>query len=69
MVDADKVNSDSGMEKLHKSMSTYVKHLSKKVDTDVGDKAPSAYLGSTMIGHGQDFAPDSEFGNCLIRAC
>jgi hypothetical protein len=55
------------MDKLHKSMSTYVKALTKKPETEAGDKLPVGYLGGTMINHGQDFAPDSEFGTCLIR--
>jgi hypothetical protein len=25
-------------------------------------------LGSTMVTHGEDFEPDSEFGNCLSCA-
>lgn len=56
-----------GMEKLQKSMNQYIKWMSKKADTEErGEKkSPSGYLGATMINHGEDFEPDSEFGNCL----
>jgi hypothetical protein len=56
-----------GMEKLHKSMTTYVKSLSRREEVEDREKVlPVGYLGQTMIHHGEDFEPDSEFGNCLI---
>ncbi|KAH8587678.1 hypothetical protein B0O99DRAFT_526331 [Bisporella sp. PMI_857] len=56
-----------GMEKLHKSMTVYVKSLSKRNEIEEREKVlPVAYLGHTMMHHGEDFEPDSEFGNCLI---
>jgi hypothetical protein len=48
-------------------MSLYVKHIGKKAESDDRDKLPLGYLGATMVSHGQDFAPDSEFGSCLSR--
>lgn len=57
------------MEKLHRSMTVYVKSLSKRNEADDKEKIlPVGYLGQTMIHHGEDFEPDSEFGNCLISA-
>jgi len=57
------------MEKLHKSMTVYVKSLSKRNEIEDKEKIlPVAYLGQTMIHHGEDFEPDSDFGNCLISA-
>lgn len=54
------------MERLQRSMTTYVKTLTKVKEADDKEKAlPLAYLGSTMMGHGDDFEPDSEFGQCL----
>ena len=54
------------MERLQKSMNGYVKTLSKRQEGDDKEKIlPVAYLGSTMIGHGEDFEEDSEFGQCL----
>lgn len=54
------------MERLQKSMTTYVKTLSKRQEGDDKEKIlPISYLGSTMISHGEDFEEDSEFGQCL----
>ena len=59
----------AGMEKLQKSTTLYVKSLSKRNEIEDKEKIlPVAYLGQTMIHHGEDFEPDSEFGNCLIGA-
>ena len=50
-------------------MTTYVKSLSKRNEVEDKEKIlPVGYLGQTMIHHGEDFEPDSEFGNCLISA-
>jgi hypothetical protein len=55
------------MQRLQKSMTTYVKSLSARSEGDDGEKAlPVSLLGSTMINHGEEFESDSEFGNCLI---
>ena len=56
-----------GMERLQKSMTGYVKTLSKRSEGDDKEKIlPVAYLGSSMINHGEDFEKDSVFGQCLI---
>ncbi|KAL5114118.1 hypothetical protein ACEQ8H_008002 [Pleosporales sp. CAS-2024a] len=55
-----------GMDKMHKSMATYIKSLSKRAEGDDKEKQlPGGHLGSTMVTHGDDFEADSEFGNCL----
>ncbi|KAF1915670.1 hypothetical protein BDU57DRAFT_518750 [Ampelomyces quisqualis] len=55
-----------GMDKMQKSMAVYVKSLSKRAEGDDKEKQlPGGHLGSTMVTHGEDFEPDSEFGNCL----
>ena len=55
------------MERLQRSMTAYVKTLSKRQEGDDKEKnLPVAYLGSTMAIHGEDFEDDSEFGQCLI---
>jgi hypothetical protein len=56
------------MERLHKSMNAYTKSLSRKGESseDKEKGLPVSYLGRTMIAHGEDFEPDSEFGNSLI---
>ena len=57
----------TGMERLQRSMTAYVKTLSKRQEGDDKEKSlPVAYLGSTMVSHGEDFEDDSEFGQCLL---
>jgi hypothetical protein len=54
------------MERLQKSMTAYIKSLSKRNEgVDKEKILPVAYLGSTMIQHGDDFESDSEYGACL----
>lgn len=56
-----------GMERLQKSMTAYVKTLSKRSEGDDKEKIlPVAYLGSSMINHGEDFERNSVFGQSLI---
>ncbi|KAL8342930.1 hypothetical protein RB598_004337 [Gaeumannomyces tritici] len=57
-----------GMDRLQKSMNAYVKWLGRRNETfeDKEKGLPGAYLGRTMVNHGEDFESDSEFGNCLI---
>lgn len=47
-------------------MTVYVKSLSKRSEEDREKILPVQYLGQSMIHHGEDFEPDSEFGNCLV---
>lgn len=56
------------MERLHKSMTVYMKSLSKRNEVDDKDKekfTAIAQLGTTAINHADDFEPESEFGQCL----
>lgn len=56
----------SGMEKLQKATNIYMKALSKRTDVDDKEKTlPIAFLGGTMVSHGDDFELNSEFGQCL----
>ncbi|KAI9729974.1 MAG: hypothetical protein M1834_006172 [Cirrosporium novae-zelandiae] len=56
-----------GMERLQKSMSSYVKAMSKRNEGEDREKTlPAAHMGSTMVAHGEEFDNDSEFGQCLI---
>jgi hypothetical protein len=51
-------------------MTSYVKSMSKRNEGEDKEKIlPVAYLGQSMMTHGEDFEPDSEFGNCLISQC
>ncbi|KAK3941007.1 Endophilin-A2 [Diplogelasinospora grovesii] len=57
-----------GMDRLQKSMNAYVKWLGRRGETfeDKEKGLPVNYLGRTMVAHGEEFEPDSDFGNCLI---
>jgi hypothetical protein len=57
-----------GMERLQRSMNQYVKWMGRRLEPseDREKGMPVGYLGRTMVGHGEEFQPDSEFGNCLI---
>lgn len=46
-------------------MNVYVKSISKRTEEDKEKSLPIAHLGSTMVAHGDDFEPESEFGQCL----
>jgi hypothetical protein len=47
-------------------MNAYVKAISKRSEVEGKEKTlPIAYMGGTMISHGEDFEPDSEYGQCL----
>lgn len=57
------------MEKLHKSMLGYVQSVSAKKEGDAKEKMlPIDGLAQAMITHGEEFEPDSLFGNCLSSA-
>ncbi|KAL9060805.1 MAG: hypothetical protein Q9162_000509 [Coniocarpon cinnabarinum] len=56
-----------GMEKLHSSMNTYVKTLSRREHGEGKDKqTPVGNLGMTMVKHGEEFDDGSKFGECLL---
>lgn len=57
-----------GMEHLQKATSVYSKWLSRRCDAfeDKGRSPPSALLGRTMTARGNEFEPDSDFGNALV---
>lgn len=55
-----------GMERLKKSSDVYIQSMSKRDKfQDKDQQLPIGYFGSTMVSHGDDFEPDSEFGQCL----
>ncbi|KAI5783784.1 hypothetical protein FPQ18DRAFT_298566 [Pyronema domesticum] len=56
-----------GMDKLHSTMNTYVKSMSKRKEGDDKEKMlPVDVLAQAMIAHGGEFEQDSLFGACLI---
>ncbi|KAI5790190.1 hypothetical protein EDC01DRAFT_118044 [Geopyxis carbonaria] len=57
----------NGMDKLHNTMNTYVKSMSKRKEGDDKEKMlPVDVLAQAMIAHGEEFESDSLFGSCLI---
>ena len=59
-----------GVDRIHKSMTAYVKALSKRSEGDDKEKTlPIAHLGSSMVTHGEDFDGNSEYGQCLTSKC
>ena len=60
----------AGLAKMQDSMSAYMKTITKRAELSGKEKAlPVAYLGGTMLSHGEDFEPESEFGQCLTSEC
>jgi hypothetical protein len=56
-----------GVDRIHKSMTAYIKAISKRNEGDDKEKTlPIAHLGSSMVSHGEDFDANSEYGQCLI---
>lgn len=56
-----------GVDRIHKSMTSYVKAISKRNEGDDKEKTlPIGHLGSSMVAHGEDFDGNSEYGQCLI---
>lgn len=58
----------AGMEKLQKSTNGYVKWISRRGEAyeDKEKALPIGYVGRMMVTHGEDYEPDSEYGNSLI---
>ena len=56
-----------GMDRLQQSTNGYIKSLSKRDQGDTKEKQLAVgYLGSAFVSHGDDFEPDSGFGQCLL---
>ncbi|KAJ5735940.1 uncharacterized protein N7483_001065 [Penicillium malachiteum] len=56
-----------GVDRIHKSMTAYVKAISKRTEGDDKEKTlPVAHLGGSMVSHGEDFDVNSEYGQCLL---
>lgn len=55
-----------GLDRIHKAMAGYVKSISKRNEGDDKERTlPIAYLGGSMVSHGEDFDAYSEYGRCL----
>ncbi|KAL1957691.1 hypothetical protein VTO42DRAFT_5668 [Malbranchea cinnamomea] len=57
-----------GMERMQKSMTAYIKAVSKRNEGDDKEKSLAVgHLGGTMVHHGENLEYNSEFGQCLIN--
>ncbi|SMR56936.1 unnamed protein product [Zymoseptoria tritici ST99CH_1E4] len=55
-----------GMDKLKRSTDAYIQSLSKREKyQDKEQQLAVGFFGSSMVSHGDDFEPDSEYGQCL----
>ncbi|PYI10014.1 BAR domain protein [Aspergillus sclerotiicarbonarius CBS 121057] len=55
-----------GVDRIHKATGSYIKSISKRSEGDDKEKTlPIAHLGSSMVGHGEDFDANSEYGRCM----
>lgn len=61
----------TGMEKMQETMSVYMKAVSKRTELEKKEKTlPIAYMGTSMVAHGEDFEHNSEYGQCLTcKSC
>lgn len=56
------------MERLQQSSTAYVKSMGRRDQGEGKEKLlPVAHLASVLVNHGDDFEPDSEFGQCLSQ--
>lgn len=54
------------MERLNQSTNGYIKSISRRDQGEGKDKQlPVGHFASVLVNHGEDFEPDSEFGQCL----
>ncbi|KAK6435692.1 hypothetical protein LTR95_008116 [Oleoguttula sp. CCFEE 5521] len=57
---------NDGMDRLGQCSNAYIKSLSRRDQGEGKEKQlPIGYFGNTLASHGDDFEPDSEFGQCL----
>ncbi|OOF92205.1 hypothetical protein ASPCADRAFT_175976 [Aspergillus carbonarius ITEM 5010] len=55
-----------GVDRIHKATGSYIKSISKRSEGEDKEKTlPIAHLGSSMVGHGEDFDANSEYGRCM----
>ncbi|KAK2839276.1 hypothetical protein FQN49_006301 [Arthroderma sp. PD_2] len=66
MLEAEMNLRQEGVDRLHRAMGAYVRAISKRSEGEDKEKLfPIGNLGGVMVSHGEDFASNSEFGQCL----
>jgi hypothetical protein len=62
------VDSFVGLEKLYAAAGLYIRAMGKKKEGEDREKnLPPEILGQAMISHGGEFAPESAYGQALLR--
>jgi hypothetical protein len=57
-----------GLEKLYNAAGLYIRALGKKKEGEDREKAlPPEILGNAMVNHGGEYAPESAYGQALLR--
>jgi len=57
-----------GMERLQQSSTSYIKSLSRRDQGEGKEKhLPVGHFANVLLAHGDDFEPESEFGQCLSQ--
>ena len=57
-----------GLEKLYTAAGLYIRAMGKKKEGEDREKSlPPEILGQAMISHGGDYAPESAYGQALLR--
>lgn len=55
------------MERLQSASNAYIKSMARRDQGEKQEKQlPVGFFGTTLVSHGDDFEPDSEFGQCLL---
>jgi hypothetical protein len=58
----------TGLEKLYNAAGLYIRALGKKKEGEDREKAlPPEILGNAMVNHGGEYAPESAYGQALLR--
>ena len=59
---------NAGLEKLYNAAGLYIRAMGKKKEGEDREKSlPPEILGQAMIGHGGEYAPESAYGQALLR--
>ena len=58
----------AGLEKLYNAAGLYIRAMGKKKEGEDREKSlPSEILGQAMVSHGGEYAPESAYGQALLR--
>jgi len=68
MLEVEMTLRQEGMERLQQSSTSYIKSLSRRDQGEGKEKhLPVGHFANVLLAHGDDFEPESEFGQCLSQ--